>query len=321
MSKEVSAKNTKSEILDAYEAALKQAKELNKKNRQQEKELAEKEQLVAAAREQSQLLNQHSIDGLRQQINEQLSGIGEKMVEQKRQLDMLDQAIAHEEKTLADMYDIKKSAHTLDTLLLAHKHEMAAFDREMNEKKQAWQAEQEKIMSEREHEQQEYDYQTKITRQKEEDEYNARKQKQEADLKYQKEEFEVDLAKRDEVLSLQEAEVLQMREKIEGFPAQLEKVMSDVAAETTARLNREHKFQFDLLEKERQGEQLLSQQTIASLEMKVKSLEAAIQEANEKLNGSTKQVQAIAVKAIEGAAAASGKIFVNAKHAKELETV
>lgn len=318
--KDISAKNTKSEILEAYESMLKQTRELNKKNRQQQKELEIKEALVEKAREQSKSSGQDSVDSLRKQINGQLSDIDNRMTTQIKQLEVLDQAIEYEKQVLEEMYEIKKSAHTLDALLLAHKQEKVTFQSDMNEQKKAWQAEQEQVKNQWQREQQEHQYKTKISRQKDEDEYNTHKSKQEADLIQKKESVESDLAKRNEILTLREQEIAQMQEEINNFPALLEETIAKTEAKVTAQLNREHKFQFDLLEKERQGEQLLSRQTIASLEMKVKSQEAVVRETNEKLNGSTRQVQDIAVKAIEGAAASSRKVYLNPNTSRELET-
>ena len=71
----------------------------------------------------------------------------------------------------------------------------------------------------------------------------------------------------------------------------------------TERLHREHQYQLDLLLKEREGDQKLSEQTIQSLESKLLVQEKLLKEMGEKTNRSLTQVQDIALKAIEGASA------------------
>ncbi len=93
MSKEISSKNTKNEILSAYEDALTEIKTLNSQTKQQTLEIKKKVQLLADAEKE------------RQQDANQLA-----------------------EQNLKEQHDIIKQAGTLDVLLLANKKKQLEID-------------------------------------------------------------------------------------------------------------------------------------------------------------------------------------------------
>ena len=309
---QVSEKNTKSQILEAYESMREQARELYKKNKQQEQALAKQGDVIKEAGEQTSAGVQQNLTSLRQQINDQISLVGEKMSEETKRLETIQQAIKLEEANLKEMYEINKTAHTLDTLLLAHKQEESQFTLQISDKREQWQKEQqtftqnfkesqEQLKKTWRREQDEYNYQTKLTRQKEQDEYQTLKNKQTLELTQQREQLNEDFSQREMTIKQQEADFAALKQQVEKFPETLAAELSAHETLTTERLVREHQFQFDLLSKEREGERKLSEQTIASLELKLRSQEQLIAQLGDKANQSLSQVQDIAVKAIEGA--------------------
>ena len=64
----------------------------------------------------------------------------------------------------------------------------------------------------------------------------------------------------------------------------------------------QYEHQAELTEKENEGEKKLNKQIISALEAKIKEQEELIRQLTSKADESVQQVQAIAVKAIEGAA-------------------
>jgi len=319
--KDISAKNTKNEILDAYQMLLEKAREIYKKSRKQEQEIENQREIVDQARQQTPHSVQENLSTLRQQINEQLGDIGQKLEEQLQTLSTIQNAITLEEQKLEETYEIKKTAHTLDTLLLAHKKEKEGFEHTMCEKRAEWNREQDvftqdleeeqertRKLWEREHE--EYTYKIKTERKKDQDDYLARKAQQELQLQQQRDALEQSFSDREAAIQGQEEEINTLREQVACFSEETTHAVKEAETRMAERLAREHTFAFDLLEKEREGEKNLSLQTIAALEKKVESQDLLIEQLSEKANHSVSQVQDIALKAIESASKApSAKNF------------
>ena len=309
---EVSLKSKKNEILEAYNNALQQAEKLRKESRQQAELINKQKRLIENASQQSSQEAQQSITALRSYVDEKLHSIGESLTNEMQRLKDVQEAVVLEEKSLQQLYEIKKTAHTLDTLLLAHKEEQSDFDNMMAVKRAEWekekqqftqqlQEEQEQAKKAWKREQDEYVYKTQIARQKEADAY-AKKQAEQTDkLKQQQIELDHQFADREASLKDSETELASLKQQAAGFPQQLEKAVKQAQQEVTQRLEREHKFKFDLLASERQAENRLSAQKIESLESKLVAQDKLIQQLSDKVNNSLNQVQDIAFKAIEGA--------------------
>ncbi|MEM7495242.1 MAG: hypothetical protein AAF471_03715 [Myxococcota bacterium] len=309
---EVSLKSKKNEILDAYNKALEQAEQLRKESRQQAELINRQKKLIENASKQSSQEAQQSITALRGYVDEKLRDIGESLAGEMQRLKDIQEAVVLEEKALQELYEIRKTAHTLDTLLLSHKEEKTSFDKMMAAARAEWekektqfaqqlQEEQEQAKKAWRREQDEYAYNTQTARQKEADEH-AKKQAEQTDkLKQQQAALDEQFAKREALLKESETELSDLREQAAQFPRQLEKAVKQAKEEVTQLLEREHKFKFDLLVSERQAQERLSAQKIEALESKIASQEKLIQQLSDKVNNSFNQVQDIAFKAIEGA--------------------
>jgi hypothetical protein len=108
---------------------------------------------------------------------------------------------------------------------------------------------------------------------------------------------------REAALSARENELVALRARVESFPQELEKAVRDTEKSVTERLQFLHSHEAAMLAKETEGERRLSQQTIASLEAKIREQEEQIRQVTLKANEAGLQVQSIAIKAIEGASA------------------
>jgi hypothetical protein len=196
-------------------------------------------------------------------------------------------------------------------LLLANKQERENFNQEMALQRSNWKSEQdtfirnmretqENTKKEWAREKDEYLYSLKTSRQKEQDEYNAKRAKQAADLEDAQVRMDNEFQSRELALKEKEVEMEQLRNEVDSFPSRMKKEIDAATKRVMDDLNKEHKFKFDLLLKEREGEKKLASQMITSLEAKIKSQEAVIQQLNEKSSSSVGQVKEIALKAIEG---------------------
>lgn len=115
--------------------------------------------------------------------------------------------------------------------------------------------------------------------------------------------MEKELTEREAAVSSREKELDDLRSRVEGFPKELEKAAKETEKSVTERVEFKYKFQTELAAKEAEGEKRLNMQIIADLERKIKEQEEQIRQLSQKAGDSIQQVQTIALKAIEGAAA------------------
>ena len=97
-----------------------------------------------------------------------------------------------------------------------------------------------------------------------------------------------------------------------NFPAELEKAVQSAIKETTAQLEKEHKFEKQLLLKDHEGEIKLKSQQIESLLAKIKDLEIQLKQAYAKAENAENNTKEITLKAIQS----SGQIKIIEKEAK-----
>jgi hypothetical protein len=324
MEPEITAKSTKNEILEAYYALLKKIKEQKPVDRQAEKEKAEKKEIVETAAQNSE---ERIVKGLADQklaITKSLDEMEQQFLSEVKKLNNLRQAIEIEKKNLEEIHEIKAGADSLAALLLAQKEKRQAFEMEMEQKrndfevemaqkKLSWKKEQEdyerlkkdkeeETKRARQREEEEYTYNLQLQRKKDQDGYTATKAAMEKELEEKRIALEREWSEREAALSSREKELADLKTRVESFPQELEKAIRDTQTAVTEKLQFTFQHEAQMLAKETEGERKLSQQIIASLEVKIKEQEEQIRQLTQKVNEAGLQVQSIAIKAIEGAA-------------------
>jgi hypothetical protein len=326
------SKNTKNEILAAYDELL---KKVSDNKTEEPKKLQEAQKQEAVVKKAESLSNESiikGIAGLKVDITSALDKLGEKFAEEYKKFDELQQAIQTEKKNLEDLYQLSASTDSLSVMLLAQKEkkeqfekEMAArkteldekiksekerFDAEMAEKRVLWKKEQEillekqkeendKITKTRKREEEDYNYSLQLTRKKDADLYEEKKQKLEKDLTDKKAAFEKAVAERETNLKIAENELAELRKKSETFPTELEKAVALAVKIATEKTETIFKFEKELREKEVEGELKLKEQTILTLNSKIKDIETSLKELSQKTATAETSLKDIAFKAIE----------------------
>ena len=204
MIEEISVKNTKNEILDAYHELLEKVKQTKKLNKQEEKVIADKKAIVEAATIDSPDEIVKGLASLKLTINKSLKDLEDQLLTENQKLITLQKAITIQKQELEELYEIKVNANTLAALLLAQKEKSANFEKdikertaifeqEMQQKRASWKKEQEEfelITKEQENltkklktrEEEDYIYKRNLTRAKEQDCYLEQKQLLEKEL-------------------------------------------------------------------------------------------------------------------------------------------
>lgn len=332
MEAQVSEKNTKSEILKAYEALLSSVQTTKADSPRQAQE--EKQRKVALEKV-AGVTNEEiatNINNLKAELNSSLDDLLQSLTGEFKKLEDVRAAIAVEKQSLDDLYSLAASTDSLAAMLLAQKEKKESFEKEMTEKtanfaaqKEQWELEKSRqkvaekdyaddLAKRRKREEEEYSYTLKIKRQKEQDEYDTRKLQLEKELENAKAAVEKEIATREEALKIAEAELVELRKNSANFPAKLEKALKDKETEITTQLKTRHEFDAKLMEKQNEADIRLKDQTISSLQEKIKELQVQLKEYAAKANLAEASVKDIAVKAIES----SSKVHMfTAKSEKE----
>jgi hypothetical protein len=256
-------------------------------------------------------------------LNNSLDEIQQNLTHEFKKLEEIRAAISIEKKSLEELYSLSANTDSLATMLLVQKEKKESFEKTMKEKedafahevaikKEEWELEKNKqklaekeyiddLNKRRKREEDEYLYAMKIKRQKEQDEYEIKKNQLEKELADKKERFEQEILSRELNLKNAEAELMELREYNAEFPAKLEKALKDKEAEVIQRLQTKYEFDMKLMEKQNEADIRLRDQTIASLQEKIKEQQVQLKEYTDKANRAEENVKDIAVKAIENA--------------------
>lgn len=307
-----------------------------------EKNVAEKRESAARPEEKAEALATHSAVGLAEElstkgvlesvgelksnISRTLAGISDRLEEQVQRYVQMQRAIAAKDKELKDIYEIQRSASTLTALFEAHENKRAAMEaehaeekqaleREIEESRAAWETERrtreadikERDATEakrREREKTEYQYAFTREQQQARDAFADEMAKSEKTLAEKRAAAEKDLAEREKAMAAREQEFASLRAKAEAFPRDLEAAVARAIKETTARLTQESAAREELMKREHAGEKNVLTTRIASLDHTVQEQSQRLSALLAQTEKAYAQVQEIAVRAVEGSAAA-----------------
>ena len=328
MEKKVTPTSTKTEILKAYNELLGKIEESKQDNpkAEQEKKLKETTVAAAAALTDEKIIGQ--ISSLKLNLNSTLDKIEDDLAAEYQKLLKIREAIAIEDQRLKDFYQINAGADSLAAILAAQKEKKEEFEREMALRKselddqlksekfnrdketKLWEEKrkeaEELLKKQRSREEEEYQYNLQLARKKDKDQYEQKKAILDKELIQKKESFESEINSREQSVAAAEKELTDLRSKAANFPAELEKAVQTAVKETTAQLDKEHKFEKQFLLKDHEGEMKLKNQQIESLLARIKDLELQLKQAYAKAENAESNSKEITLKAIQS----SGQIKI-----------
>jgi len=322
--KQLSTKNTKQEMLDAYNELVRKLEAKRQAEIKPEQKANERKTRVAV--EQADKLSLDSITQgigqLKGEINKTFSDLLEKLETELANYQEVKKAIAAKENELGEIYEIQKSASSLAALIEAQNQRRKEFELEMETKKQAlaaeiegtrkeWQAEKaqyEALIKEKrdadeklkKREKEEYEYKFKREQQLAKDKFEDEKAKVEKSLAEKREQTEKELSEREQIVAEREKKIDALESRITELEQTRDKAVADAVKETTARLKADFEAKEMLLKKEFEGERNVFSTRIQSLEATVKSQNEHLATITKQIEKASMQVQDIAVKAIEG---------------------
>lgn len=322
---EISTKNTKGEILDAYNSLLARVQATKHVSPVEGQRRIDEEVVVKKTKNTSGEQLSKQLMGLKVSLAQELDTLEQTIAQEYKKFADIQAAIEIESKNLQELYEIKKSTDTLAVLILSHKElkqkfeadmqqQRALLEMEIKEVKLRWKKEQEAfeqeshdkaeaIEKERVRAKEEYQYSLKIERKKDADAYESRKAALEKELEDKRIEFNRECAERETALKANEEEFKALQEQVKQFPHELEKTVKEAESATRISIETKYKHQIDLTTKEIEGERRLNQQIITSLQDKIVEQDSYIKQLVQKADASVHQVQSIAIKALEGTSA------------------
>lgn len=323
----------KQEMLETYGEQLAQAEVKRENEATPELKLAQKaiKQAVAVADALTADGIIRDIGNLKGEIGKVLSGLAERLEQETVRYEAVKKAIAEKERELAEIYEIQKAASSLTALIDSQNLKKEQFEAEMAARKESLTREIEEVRDEwqreralrnaeqkeqealeakkRARDKEEYDYTLQRERQaardafeKEKTGFVEEKARLEREIALRREQADREFVEREQALATREQELTELRTRVATFPGELEAAVTREGKAVAERVQSEAKFKLDLLQKQFEGERNVLQARIAALEAQAKDQSAQIVKLNEQVEKSYGQLQAIAVKAVEGSA-------------------
>ena len=322
--KGITMKNTKKEMLEAYNEVLQQLKEKRAAGLKPAEEIEERK--IKEAVEVTDSLSTEGIvqevSTLRLEIGGLLGQLSDRLEEEVSKYRQARQAVEAKQKELQEIYEIEKSALSLAALIEAQHQkrqqteaELAARKEELTQEietlRMEWGKEKQVHLAEikerdaderkrREREKEEYVYVFQREQQLAREQFEDEKARLEREITYRREQMEKELADREKAVGEKETELSELRKQASAFPKELESAVNKAVKEAIQRVELEAKNREELLKKEFDGERNVLNTRIESLEKTVTEQNEQFAKLSQQVEKSYSQVQDIAIKAIEG---------------------
>jgi hypothetical protein len=267
------------------------------------------------------------LNQLGEQFNTALSQLSTNLLVEATHLKDICTNVGDENARLATLYALTIEEDTLSVLLKQYtdtaqqyeetlKQKREEVDKAWLEKTQAWQKEKEES-SQRLQEQEntdkktqkrdetEYRYDLTLKRNLTDEEYAQQQKQQQQALEMLKEQRYKEWEEREKALAEREKQFEESKAKVEKFPKDLEAAIKKAKDEGTGIARHQAKNKADLLAKELAGEEEVYRLRIKALEEEVAKQSTQLDRLNQQLEAALKQVQELAVKAIEGSSSHS----------------
>lgn len=326
----INSKSTKAQILEAFDQLKKEKQVLEselKQSQKQPKTPAVQPQPIKQASQNNSTANLDqtltNLEQLKLSFGGTVSKLSEQLIKEATALAELQTTLSQEKQQLNELYELESiTDDTLGELITSYQESAKTFQNELNEQKdtllqeiqdlrKAW--EKAKATHQREIKERDENYQKTKAREAEEYQYNLDLELSLSEEEFQqnqkdlyreldeiREQQEKAWKEREENISEQEKKYAELKQKVEAFAAELEAKKQKGKEEGKGIGYYQAKIKADLRQKEIEGEKQNYQLRIQSLQENVNSQQARIESLSKQLDSAIKQVQDLAVKAIEG---------------------
>lgn len=333
--KKLTDKNTKAEILQAYEDLIKESTSLKSQINQAAKEKPPVNQEPAKIAT-TQVMNQPAT--IQQKMNYTIENLAkiqlgfgsaanelsDKLTTQASKLEEIRKSVENEVEQLKQLHNLEVTDDTLDTLITTYEDNSKAYQEEFEQRydllsqeiltqRITWQKEQEEyhrnlkerndnLNKNRQRENTEYKYDLELQRQLDNDEYEQQQKILYQQLEEAQQAIEKQWSEREKNIAEREKQFEEYKTKVEAFPKEKEAALKKATEEGKGIAHYQAKVKADLYAKEVEGQKRFYEQRLQSLEQTITNQETRLQNLSKQLESALKQVQDLAVKAIEGSA-------------------
>jgi hypothetical protein len=262
------------------------------------------------------------ISGLGLEVSKSLSDLSEKLVQEVNRLAAVREAVALEQKEIERLHKIDVAATALDQLVQDYGRQKDQLAAEIAAQRAAWEEEarqaerdrkeqEESLKKQRQRETEEYEYKKALERKKAQDRYEEETKQRENQNREKQEALEKSWREREAALKEREEELLRLRKEAEEFPARLRQESERAAAEAIRATEQRFEQQITLLKKDNETEKRVAELRIKTLEETLTRQSAQMESLQKQLDEAKRQVQDIAVRAIEGASGSRALAHIN----------
>lgn len=341
MNKKVSDKSTKAEILEAYKEAVEakaalesQLKQVNNNlpaNASPNQTVVPEKQIVEVNKPMTLVQNQQKMQStidnlilLQFGFGGAVSELSEKLTSEASKLEELQRTVGEEVQQLQELHSLEDVAEdTLDNLIQEYEESAKTFTEEISQqretieqdllsRRQAWEKEQQlqKVAVQerndgdeknRDRDEELYYYDLNLQRNLDVEEYEQRQQTLYKEIEEFKQEQEKQWAEREKSIAEREKLYAEVKAKVEAFPKELEANIKNGKDNGRNIGNYQAKVKADLFAKDLEGQKQNYELQIQGMLQTIQNQESRIASLSKQLDSALKQVQDLAVKAIEGA--------------------
>jgi hypothetical protein len=249
-----------------------------------------------------------------------IDGLAARLSAEIRKLEDVRRAIEVETRHFEELRHIKIAAEALNILTQEHqekartseadaKRQREILEREIAEKRQVWQKEQEEhdqsvaayeaaLQAERQQEEETYQYGLERNRKIKTDAYEEKKKQVEVEFAETIAEKEKDWARREAILAGQQQLLETYKAKVQMFPQELAAAVQQSREEATKSTQHTAKVRSDLLQKEEEANKKVYEAEMQMLHDTIIQQQAQIDTLSTDLKAALKQVQELSAKAI-----------------------
>jgi hypothetical protein len=333
-------KNTKAEILQAYEELVKEKAalkaELDNTSKQTNTALAPKPVAKEKPVVPEVKTTMNSSASVQQKMNSTIESLikiqmgfgsaanelSELLTTRALKLAEVKQSVAQEKKQLKELHKLEVKENTLDTLVETYENNSKTYQEEflkqsetlllqIQEMRNSWQKEQEahkveikerneNLSKTRQREESGYKYDLELQRKLAIDEYEQQQKASYTQLEELQQETTKQWEIREKGIAEREQKFEELKAKVEALPKDKEAAIKKATEEGKGIAHYQAKIKADLLAKDVEGQKRFYEQRLQSLEQTISNQDARIQNLSRQLESALKQVQDLAVKAIEG---------------------
>ncbi|MDZ8053074.1 MAG: hypothetical protein RMX68_003310 [Aulosira sp. ZfuVER01] len=328
-------KSTKAEILQAYEELAKETAavktQLNQALKENQSVAKEKPKLEPKTTMNPQSTVQQKMNYTIESLAKIQLGFGsaanelsEQLTTQASKLAEIGENVGQEVQQLKQLHNLEISEDILDTLIANYEENSKNYQEEFSEQKElllqeideqrkTWIKEQEEnnrlikerdenLKRTRQRDEAEYKYNLELQRKLAKDEYEQQQKELNKQLEEFQQETEKEWTEREKAIAEREKQFEEYKAKVEAFPKEKEAALKKATEEGKGIAYYQAKIKSDLYSKEVEGQKRFYEQRLQSLEQTITNQDTRIQNLSKQLESALKQVQDLAVKAIEGTA-------------------